>query len=58
MKIQVEPIGHIIKLFSAACFIYGEESRELSGPTLDTSLLLLKQIDDFLVSMHGSFKNS
>jgi hypothetical protein len=33
-------------------FIYGEESRELSGPTPNTSLLLLKQIDDFLVSMH------
>jgi hypothetical protein len=32
-------------------FIYGEESRE-SGPTPNTSLLLLKQIDDFLVSMH------
>ena len=28
-------------------FIYGEESRELSGPTPNSSLSLLKQIDDF-----------
>lgn len=33
-------------------FLYGEESRELSEPVLNASLLLLKQIDNFFVSSH------